>query len=345
VLGTVQVTTPDRSMDMLLNRWLLYQTLACRIWARSAFYQASGAYGFRDQLSGRDGPHGVQARLARQHVLRAAARQFVEGDVSTGGTADGSRRSDPHLRRSALASVRVLRISRSPRTRASSTRSFHSSRGRSSPPGSPSPISSPACRRARTLFEHCARRSTAACRSGATASVDGDRGLERRDEPRGCRGEGESVWLGWFLQAILTEWAELADARGRGAREDVALHAGALKNRSNERPGTASGIGARTSTTARRSIAANDVCRIDSIAQSWGVISGAAEAARGRRAMAAVVEYLVRREAGLVLLLAPPFDRTLLEPGYIKGICRASERTAASTPTRRSGRSSPSPRS
>ena len=137
----------------------------------------------------------------------------------------------------------------------------------------------------------------------------------------GAEGKGESVWLGWFLLTILTEWARLADARGEGERAKTwRRHAGALKG-SLERE-------AWDGEWYRRAYfddgtplgsAANDMCRIDSIAQSWGVISGAAEAARGRRAMAAVEEYLVRPDAGLVLLLAPPFDRTPLDPGYIKG--------------------------
>jgi cyclic beta-1,2-glucan synthetase len=173
-----------------------------------------------------------------------------------------------------------------------------------------------------TLFEHCARALDHSLSVGShglplMGTGDWNDGMNLV----GAEGKGESVWLGWFLQTVLTEWAELADARGAGERAKTwRCHAGALKE-SLERE-------AWDGEWYRRAYfddgtplgsAANDVCRIDSIAQSWGVISGAAEAARGRRAMAAVVEYLVRREAGLVLLLAPPFDRTLLEPGYIKG--------------------------
>src|SRR5207249_10102070 len=173
-----------------------------------------------------------------------------------------------------------------------------------------------------TLFEHCARaldRSLSVGSHGLPLMGTGD--WNDGMNLVGAEGKGESVWLGWFLQTVLTEWAELADARGAVERAKTwRCHAGALKE-SLERE-------AWDGEWYRRAYfddgtplgsAGNDVCRIDSSAQSWGVISGAAEAARGRRAMAAVEGYPVRRATGIGLPLAPPFGRTALEPGYITG--------------------------
>jgi cyclic beta-1,2-glucan synthetase len=173
-----------------------------------------------------------------------------------------------------------------------------------------------------TLFEHCARaldRSLAAGEHGLPLMGSGDwnDGMNRV----GWRGRGESVWLGWFLHTNLWEFAKVADKRGETARaarwrERVATLKDALEKagwdgdwyrRAYFDDGTPLGS------------AQNEECRIDSIAQSWGVISGAADPGRVARAMAAVEEYLVRRGDGLVLLFTPPFDKTSLDPGYIKG--------------------------
>jgi cyclic beta-1,2-glucan synthetase len=322
-LGTVQVKTPDRAMDIMLNRWLLYQTLACRVWARAAFYQASGAYGFRDQLQDVMALCVAKPPVAREQLLRAAARQFVEGDVQhwwlpESGRGIRTRISDDRIWLAYVVAHYVtvtgdaavldetVPFLEGPTLRDGEDEAFF-----------PPTISD---RRA-TLFEHCALaldHSLAVGSHGLPLIGTGDwnDGMNRVGE----HGKGGSVWLGWFLHATLTGFAALADSRDATARAaNWRRHCAGLAE-ALERDGWDGDWYRRAFFDDGTPLgsAQNEECRIASIAQSWSVISGAADPAHAARAMAAVDKYLVRRDDGLVLLFSPPFDKTPRDPGYIK---------------------------
>jgi len=323
VLGTIQVKTPDRAMDLLLNRWLLYQTLVCRVWARSAFYQASGAYGFRDQLQ--DGMALVTSRpaLTREHLLRAASRQFREGDVQhwwlpSTGQGVRTRISDDRVWL-AYAAAHYLNAT-DDRSILDEVVAFIE--GASVSAGEHDAYFLPVtAEESATFFEHCARGLDHSLALGAhdlplIGTGDWNDGMNRVGE----HGRGESVWLGWFLYTTLRAFAPVARARNESKRAARWLDHAATLRESIEREawdGAWYRRGYFDDGTPLGS-AAGEECRIDSIAQSWSVISQAADPVRSAQAMAAVDAHLIKHNEALALLFTPPFEQTPLDPGYIK---------------------------
>lgn len=333
LLDMLQVKTPEPAMDALLNRWLLYQTLACRVWGRSAFYQSGGAYGFRDQLQDVMALVTAAPDLTRAQILRSASHQFAEGDVmhwwhpalvhqdapSPGDKGVRTRISDDYLWLPYVTDYYVRA------TGDTGILDVHVPFVQL-PPLQPNQEevygTAQFTQETATLYDHCLRALDHGLRFGAhglplMGTGDWNDGMNRV----GIEGKGESVWLGWFLHSNLTAFDALCTARGDSSS--------ALRYRSRaEQLRRALDENAWDGEWYRRAYfddgtplgsTQNTECSIDAIAQAWAVISAAAPRERQVQALRAVQEHLVLEQERMILLLTPPFVNSQPNPGYIQG--------------------------
>jgi cyclic beta-1,2-glucan synthetase len=324
MMDTVQINTPDTSLNILSNGWLLYQTIACRLFARTGFYQSGGAFGFRDQLQDVLALLHAAPALAKEQILLSASRQFEAGDVQhwwhpPEGRGVRTRCSDDLLWLPFVTSRYVAATG--------DIEMLHTTAGflenRELHPGEDSLYDlSKVSNQSGTIYEHCVRsikRSLHFGKHGLTLMGSGDwnDGMDKV----GHLGKGESVWLAFFLYDVLMEFKKTAVNYGDDAFADT-CNEEAEKLQANIEATAWDGewyLRAWFDDGTPLGSSTNEECRIDAIAQSWSVLSNASSKERQVKAMASLNKYLVNRDLKLIKLLDPAFDKSNLSPGYIKG--------------------------
>ncbi len=323
-LTKITIATPDRSLDIMVNGWLMYQNLSSRMWARTAFYQAGGAYGFRDQLQDSTAALYVDSEICRNQILLHAEKQFKEGDVlhwwhMPTGRGIRSKITDDRLWLPYV--VEFYLQSTGDESILHENAPYISSRNLE-PFEHEAYLQPQVLQEKGTIYEHCCKAIDISLKFGIhglplIGGGDWNDGMNRVGE----NGKGESVWLGFFIYHVLTRFEKICRKMNETTRANNYLSvAGKLKQRLNTEGWDGKWyLRAFYDDGTPLGSSKNEECRIDAISQAWSIFSGVASEERSLQVLSAVEEHLVSEKDRIIRLLTPPFDKTPKDPGYIKG--------------------------